>query len=95
MGLPVVALIGDTFLSRASFSVLGAAGVDQFATATAADYIKKCVELSDDTQSLAALRASLRSRLNQSPLLNAPLLARNLETALREMWRAWCARGAA
>ena len=90
MGLPVVTLIGDTFLSRASYSVLSAAGLSEFATPSAADYIAKCVALASDLTQLQTLREGLRRQLQGSALLDGPLLARNMEAALREMWRMWC-----
>jgi len=36
--------------------------------------------------------ASLRQRLESSPLMNAPLFAQNLESAYRQMWRRYCAK---
>ena len=39
---------------------------------------------------LAELRATLRERMQASPLTDGPRFARNVERAYREMWRAWC-----
>ena len=47
--------------------------------------------LTSDIEALADLRASLRGRILASPLFDAPRFARNLEIAIREMWRIWCA----
>ena len=90
MGLPVIALIGDTFLSRASYSVLSAAGLDEFARLNEDDYIAACVDLSRNPSRLATLRATLRDRLQGSPLLDGALLACNVESTLRALWRQWC-----
>lgn len=95
MGLPVVSLIGDTFLSRASYSVLCAAGCETFAQASEDDYVACCVDLARNLSRLATLRATLRDRLQRAPLLDGPLLAANVEHALREMWRHWCAEAPA
>lgn len=91
MGLPVVALRGDTFLSRASLSVLGAAGCAEYAVADAAAYVACCRRLAGDVDALARVRAGLRARLASSPLLDAPAFARDVEAAFRDMWRQWCA----
>jgi hypothetical protein len=40
---------------------------------------------------LAAVRAGLRSRWQQSPDRQAEVIAGALETALRRMWERWCA----
>ena len=34
----------------------------------------------------------LRQRMEQSPLMDAPRFARNIEAAYRQMWRQWCTR---
>ena len=92
MGLPVVALRGDSFLSRASLSVLSAAGCVEWAADDAAGYVGICKSLAADLPRLAATRAGLRARVAASPLTDAPAFARDVERAYREMWRAWCAR---
>ncbi len=91
MGLPVITLVGDTFLSRASYSVLSAAGLGEFAQPTQDDYVACCVELSRNLSRLATWRATLRDRLRESPLLDGAQLAHHVESALRGIWRRWCA----
>lgn len=90
MGLPVVSLIGDTFLSRASFSVLSAAGIQEFAARTPAEYVQRCIDLARHPLHLVTLRATLRDRLQASPLLDGVLLARNIEAVFRQLWTRWC-----
>ncbi|MSQ67322.1 MAG: tetratricopeptide repeat protein [Gammaproteobacteria bacterium] len=91
MGLPVVALQGDTFLSRASLSVLTAAGCAEFSARDERAYVERCVGLAADWDALSTLRHGLRARLSASALLNAPAFARDIELAYRHMWMAWCA----
>jgi len=95
MGLPVVTLIGQSFLSRASLSVLTAAGYPQFAAKDEADYVARCVALAKDLPALAALRGELRTRLAASPLLDAPAFAADVEAAYRALWQDWCDGGVA
>jgi len=90
MGVPVVALRGETFLSRASLSVLAASGLEALAAADEAAYVELCRRLASDVEALSALRAGLRPQLAASPLLDAAGFTRDLEAAYRAMWRAWC-----
>ena len=94
MGLPVVALRGNTFLSRASLSVMTAAGCPEFTAQDEDDYVARCVELAGDLPRLAAVRAGLRQRMASSPLTDAKAFARDMEAAYRTMWQAWCAQQA-
>lgn len=95
MGLPVVALAGGSFLSRASLSVLTAGNCSEFAALDAAGYIERCVQLAADVDVLAAVRQGLRARLSASPLMDSRQFTRDVETAYRAMWRDWCEHGAA
>ena len=90
MGLPVVALIGETFLSRASFSVLHAAGFAEDATRSPTEYLAHCVRLSEDLPRLAARRATMRAQLASSPLRDAAGFTLSLEHLYRSLWRRWC-----
>jgi hypothetical protein len=38
------------------------------------------------------LRASLRQRLRDSPLTDELRFARDMEAAMRRLWRDWCGR---
>ena len=91
MGVPVVALRGGSGLSRASFSLLSNIGLSELAASSEEDYLQLACSLARDPQRLTQLRATLRSRMQSSPLLDAPRLARHVEAAFRQMWRQWCA----
>ena len=92
MGVPVISLIGEAFLSRAGFSLLTAAGLAQFAARNAEDYVAIAAHWAHDLPRLGELRAGMRTRLEASPLCDAPRFTRNLEAAYRAMWKTWCAK---
>jgi protein O-GlcNAc transferase len=91
MGVPVVSLIGDTFLSRASYSLLKTTDLTAYAARDEADYIAICARAAQDLAALAEVRSTLRDRLAHSPLLDATNFARDVEHAYREMWQRYCA----
>jgi predicted O-linked N-acetylglucosamine transferase (SPINDLY family) len=53
-------------------------------------YVRIAVELAQDLSRLRELRATLRGRMQASPLMDAPRFARNVEAAYRGMWQRWC-----
>jgi protein O-GlcNAc transferase len=88
MGVPTLTLAGDTLLSRQGAGVLTAAGLPDWVTTSASEYIAKAIALADDLPKLAELRAGLREQVSASPLFDAQRFARNLEEALWGMWQA-------
>jgi predicted O-linked N-acetylglucosamine transferase (SPINDLY family) len=59
------------------------------------DYVGLAVGLASDLDRLQALRASLRPRMQSSPLTDGKRLAGALEDAYRDMWRRWCSESRA
>ena len=90
MGLPVVALIGERFLSRAAFSVLNAAGFGELGARDELAYVERCAALAADLPALAERRRAMRGRMSASPLMDAEQFASDIEAAYRAMWTAWC-----
>jgi predicted O-linked N-acetylglucosamine transferase (SPINDLY family) len=89
MGVPAVALIGETFASRHAASHLAAVGLDAWATRLVTDYVARAVEAAANPGPLAALRARLRATLLASPFLDAQAFGRafglKIEHALNEV----------
>lgn len=92
MGVPVVSLAGNSFISRMGVSMLTCLGMTELIADTPEDYVAIAVRLARDLGRLAALRAGLRERMANSPLTDAKRFTLNLEQAYREMWANWCAR---
>jgi predicted O-linked N-acetylglucosamine transferase (SPINDLY family) len=90
MGVPVVSAIGQTVVGRGGLSILSNVGLADLVAHDSEQYVRIACELTGDLPRLARLRATLRSRLENSPIMDAPRFARHVETAYREMWRRWC-----
>lgn len=91
MGVPVVSLVGNTAVGRASVSITRNLGLPELSCGTTDEVVERAWVLTREPVALAQLRASLRARLERSPLMDAPRFARHLEGAYRTMWRRWCA----
>lgn len=90
MGVPVVTLAGKTHASRVGVSLLHNIGLEDLIAHSREQYVEIAVKLAGDVARLAQLRATLRTRMAASPLMNAPQFARNMEGAYRRMWSEWC-----
>lgn len=91
MGVPVVTMVGKTAVGRAGLSLLRTLGTPQWIAETPEQFVSIAAELAGDLPRLGMLRATLRDRLQNSPLMDAPRFARNVEAAYRMMWQRWCA----
>ncbi|MBK8161711.1 MAG: tetratricopeptide repeat protein [Gammaproteobacteria bacterium] len=92
MGVPVVTLCGATSVARSSHALLKAVGIEDLAAADTEEYLRIAVTLARDPGRLARLHGELPRRFDASPLRDERGLARDLESAYRDMWRRWCAR---
>jgi len=90
MGVPVITLTGDTFVSRMGRSVLDRLDLGFFSASSPGEYVKKATALAQDTDALAKLRATLRTRMRNSVICNAKAQAQAVEDAYRYMWHQWC-----
>lgn len=86
MGVPVVTLIGDTVAGRAGLSQAKNLGMEELCADTPDDFRTRAVVLASDLEHLASLRASLRERMQRSPLMDARRFARNFEQTLRDAY---------
>jgi predicted O-linked N-acetylglucosamine transferase (SPINDLY family) len=89
MGAPVVSLAGTAPVSRAGLSQLTNLGLPELVAQSEEDYVRIAVELAGNPPRLAELRATMRARMQASPLMDAPGYARNVEAAYQGMWKAW------
>jgi protein O-GlcNAc transferase len=86
MGVPTITLSGGTALHRAGVSIAMNLGLPELVAGSPDQYVAAATELTGDLERLSLLRAQLRSRLEASPLGDAPRFARHLEAAYRTVW---------
>jgi len=92
MGVPVVTLAGRTHVSRVGVSLLTSAGLPELIAQSPEDYLRIAASLADDLPRLTESRQTLRAKLRASPLMDGARFTSDMESAYRQMWRAWCAR---
>ncbi len=92
MGVPVVSRVGTTCVGRGGLSQLYQLDLLELAATSDDAFIDAVTALASDLPRLAALRGSLRARLERSPLMDAERFTRNLETFYRRAWQEYCAR---
>jgi predicted O-linked N-acetylglucosamine transferase (SPINDLY family) len=90
MGVPVVSLAGQTAVGRGGSSILSNLGLTELIAGDVEQYVQIAADLVEDLPRLSQLRATLRARMQRSPLTDAPRFARHVEAAYRTMWHRWC-----
>jgi predicted O-linked N-acetylglucosamine transferase (SPINDLY family) len=85
-GVPLVALMGDTFASRVSASVLTAGGLADLITSSLDDYHRLALRLATDRADLAALKARVAEARHSAPLFDTAGFTRKLEAAFTAIW---------
>ena len=88
----MLTLPGKRVVERIGLSILSAAGLPELVAETEEEYVRLAAQLAGDLPRLAELRATLRGRMKSSAFMDARRFARNVESAYRRMWRAWCAK---
>lgn len=81
VGLPVLTCAGQSFASRVAASLLHAVGLPELVTDTQSAFEARAVELASDGAQLRNIRQKLVEQGPQSPLFNARLFARHIESA--------------
>ena len=90
MGVPAITLEGPNHASRPGRSLLHNVGLADLVAQAPDEYVDKAVTLAGDLSRLADIRAGLRSRMLESPLMDGPTFAADMEAAYRQAWRTWC-----
>jgi predicted O-linked N-acetylglucosamine transferase (SPINDLY family) len=94
MGVPAITLPGTRFGSRHSSVHLRAIGLTDWIAPDRGGYVQLARDHAADPAKLAALRSGLRSRVEQSPLVDGAGFAREFCQIVRDLWRRACQRQA-
>ena len=90
MGVPVMTVVGERFLSRAGYSILKSCGLEKFVARSHPEFIQLAQTIAADVDALAQLRGSMRQMLKNTPVVDGAQFTKNYETLLRSAWREWC-----
>jgi predicted O-linked N-acetylglucosamine transferase (SPINDLY family) len=93
MGVPYITMTGERSISRGGSSILSNLGLSEMIASTPSDFIAKARKLANSPSMLRELRASLRDRLNRSPLMDIGGFTHDIEQLYRNCWREWCKNG--
>ena len=85
MGVPLVAFVGDRAVARSATSILSTLGLAELVARTEAEYVDINARLARDVEWRSQVRATLRQRLLQSPLMDSAQFTRDLEARYREI----------
>ena len=85
MGVPSIAMTGESFAGRHGVSHLSNVGLADCVAADTADYVTRALGLARSTARLAALRRDLRERLAISPICDSAAFAGHFSGALRAL----------
>lgn len=92
MGVPVVTLVGETVVGRAGLCLAKNLDLGAWVARDPDEFVSIATRVSSDAARLRELRKGLRQRMKNSPLMDAPRFARDLEGLYREAWQRFCAQ---
>ena len=85
MGVPVISLAGARHGTRFGLSFLSNVGAEELCASSAEEYINKAIELANDFDRLERYHRTLRSAMEQSPLMDAAAYMSDVETEYRRL----------
>lgn len=87
MGVPVLTLRGIGRMLRLGESLLHTVGLPDWIAEDEDAYVKKAAQFASDLNALAAVRATLRPRMQVTSLIDGPRFARQFSESLWALWR--------
>lgn len=90
-GVPLVTISGKSIMSRASSSILNAAGLPELVCENLEEYEQKALGYAKQPKKLEALKAKVTKDVKQSPLFDTESYATHLEEAFTQALQRWVA----
>jgi predicted O-linked N-acetylglucosamine transferase (SPINDLY family) len=88
-GVPLVTLMGSTFVSRVAASILSAARLPDLVTHSAASYYRLALELATQREKLGNIRKAMATNRLTCALFDSEQFTRDIERLYGEMWDAY------
>tara|TARA_B100000780_G_scaffold178746_1_gene125324 strand:- start:403 stop:2082 length:1680 start_codon:yes stop_codon:yes gene_type:complete len=86
MGVPVLTLNGNNFVSRCGTSINFNLGMKDFIAYDTDGYIEKAILFSQEHNKLSEIRKTLREKAINSPLFNSQKFGKNFSDLLNKIW---------
>ncbi len=86
-GVPLLTVLGSTFVGRMAASMLHAVGLPELVADSLADYEARALSVATDRAFCASLRQRLASSRGACPLFDTARFARHIEDAYLTMWQ--------
>ncbi|MEE2948099.1 MAG: tetratricopeptide repeat protein [Verrucomicrobiota bacterium] len=90
MGVPLLCLEGDAYVSRQGVMQNKCLGLEAFIARDQREFIEKAVQISNEPNMLIQLRENLRGMLERSPLMDYGGYAREFGEMLQRWWAKRC-----
>ncbi|MCG8373750.1 MAG: tetratricopeptide repeat protein [Balneolales bacterium] len=90
MGVPMITMEGDRYVSRFGVSILNNLGYPEWIALNEDEYIQKAMDLASDVRLLNNIRSGLRQEMEISPLCDGIEFTSNFENALKTLWNNFC-----
>ena len=85
-GLPVITLMGQSFASRVSGSLLNAVDLNELITTTEKDYEDLIINVAKDSKKLKIIKNKLKNNRITQPLFNTKLYTNKIESAYKKIY---------
>jgi len=85
MGVPMLTLRGDRFLSRCGESINSNLGMHEWIANDQEEYYKKAVKFSENVDNLNLIRSNLHSKAINSPLFDSKKFAKDFEIIIKDL----------
>ncbi len=90
MGVPVVVMAGQNFVSRMGASFMNALDLPEWVAADEEAYVQIAAAMASDRAALLKLKRGLRERQQRTAAWNIDQHARAVQEAIRSAWREFC-----